>query len=166
MENGSYISEYITTIPVAFHIVSDDNLSWTVQENTLYQQLNILREAFPYYITGFSFTIYSIDITQNTNWSNSMVNHGDMKETLAIDPIHILNIYVCNQIENQGYATFPWDYPLVEPFMSGVVIHKSTLPGSNNIYGYTEGDVAVHEVGHFLGCCILLQMVVVQVNRL
>ena len=76
-----------------------------------------------------------------------------MKENLAIDPLHILNIYISKQNNGvYGYATFPLDdYESEHPNLSGVIIHKSTLPGGDNTIGWNQGGCLVHEVGHFMG---------------
>ncbi len=72
-----------------------------------------------------------------------------MKQALAIDPAHTLNIYICFLSGGLlGYARFPWEFP-EDSYMHGVVIKNSTLPGGTA--PYDEGDTGTHEVGHYVG---------------
>ena len=99
----------------------------------------------------------------NTNMKRSNVGGKD-----AWDPTRYLNFWICNmEYPNYvgivyGFATPPTGAPNwggtgvtkdVTDGETGVVIHYKVL-GKNNPLApgkYTEGKVAVHEVGHYLG---------------
>ena len=73
-----------------------------------------------------------------------------MKQALAIDPAHRLNVYTCSPGHDLlGWSYFPFSFP-EDNFMHGVVIHYGSLPGGP-IVPYNLGRTLTHEVGHYLG---------------
>jgi hypothetical protein len=140
------------TIPVAVHVVRMDDGSRNVTNQEIYDQIQVLNNA--YQNTHFQFSLLSIDRTNNSDWSIHYLNsraEEDMKAALSIDPKKILNFYICTPrdvIDGKlaGYAWFPWDFQ-EDDTMHGVVIRYTTLPGNGSFFGIT----AVHEVGHYLG---------------
>jgi len=73
-----------------------------------------------------------------------------MKRSLHLGTAEELNIYTLNVPGGLiGSATFPWDYA-AHPRLDGISILYSALPGGTAV-PYNEGDVAVHNVGHWLG---------------
>lgn len=70
----------------------------------------------------------------------------------AISPINRLNIWVCDLEEGLlGYSQFPGD-PLITDGLALDYIAIGVLPCDTCWWkGYQEGDVAVHEIGHWLG---------------
>ncbi len=140
-----------TSIPVAFHVVRMNNGSANVSDAQINDQMAVLNGA--YSGTGFSFTLLSVDRTNNSTWSRHSPGSSAeraMKRALAVDPTNTLNLYSCNLSGGLlGYATFPWYYA-ESSFMHGAVVLYSSLPGGN-AFPYNEGDTATHEVGHYLG---------------
>ena len=110
-------------IPIAFHVVAQDDGYGDVPDAQIYDQMDVLNAA--YAGTGFSFTLASIDRTYNTQVVHASLrqpsNERKMKEALAIDPATTFNIYLCNIGGGLlGYATFPDMYP-EDSYMHGVV---------------------------------------------
>eukprot|EP00594_Rhizosolenia_setigera_P013029 CAMPEP_0178956452 /NCGR_PEP_ID=MMETSP0789-20121207/10259_1 /TAXON_ID=3005 /ORGANISM="Rhizosolenia setigera, Strain CCMP 1694" /LENGTH=290 /DNA_ID=CAMNT_0020638377 /DNA_START=390 /DNA_END=1259 /DNA_ORIENTATION=+ len=62
----------------------------------------------------------------------------------------VLNIYISNLKGNFGWASFPTECGGSSTYLDGVVLDRDVLPGGTQTY-YNEGDVLVHEVGHWLG---------------
>lgn len=139
-------------IPVAFHVIYNVN-ERTGQEtgrvplSMLEAQIDVLNSAFAG--TGYSFTLASADWTRKKRWYQ-FNNEDSIKSSLAIDPAHNLNIYVAGIGDGLlGWAYFPDSYP-ESHYMHGIVLLNESLPGGTAT-PYNEGDVLVHEVGHYLG---------------
>ncbi len=65
----------------------------------------------------------------------------------VIEPEKYLNIWVCNLINNLGYAQFPGE----DSIMDGVVINYKCF-GKNSLDSvYNLGRTTTHEIGHWLG---------------
>ena len=138
-----------TVIPVAFHIIKKTDGTGEISNELINDQIYRVADAFKY--SNFSFIVYSIDRTTNDSLASATHNStadSAMKNALAVDPAHILNIYstVSGDI---GYSSFPWEFPESSK-MHGVVINYATLPGGSYPY-YGDGDVCIHEVGHYTG---------------
>jgi hypothetical protein len=120
--------------------------NWQIQA-----QIDTLNAAYD--SSGFIFYLSSIDRTPNNSWYNLNIQSPEetaMKQALAIDPAHTLNIYTANLASNLlGWAFFPWSFPETY-FMHGVVVLNTSLPGGT-AFPYNEGDTGTHEVGHYLG---------------
>jgi hypothetical protein len=103
--------------------------------------------------TGYRFSLASVDRTDDARWFKILPFTGDekhMKETLAIDPAHRLNVYSASLGHDLvGWAYFPFSFP-EDHFMHGVVIHYGSMPGGF-IVPYDLGRTLTHEVGHYLG---------------
>jgi hypothetical protein len=140
----------IITIPVAVHVIRYDDGRYDVYDYQIHEQIDVLSAAFAG--TGFYFYLASIDRTDNTAWSThdpGDPEEAEMKEALAVDPATTLNFYVCRGgFDHVNYATFPWQYP-EDSYMHGVVCLRITLPYGD--YPEYQGDIGVHEVGHFVG---------------
>ncbi len=104
--------------------------------------------------TAFRFTLAGVDTTINPAWAHMSPDtkeERDAKTALRQGGPRDLNIYIADIGDSLlGWSTFPWWYA-DDPVMDGVVILTSSLPGSVADHPYTEGDTAVHEVGHWLG---------------
>ena len=142
------------TIPVAFHVIytqSRRSTEGNVPQSWITAQMNVLNAA--YAGSGYSFTLASVDRTNNSRWftaSYGSRNELDMKAALAISPATTLNVYTTKPGQGLlGWATFPWDYPETST-RHGVVVHYGTLPGGG-LAPYNIGDTGTHEVGHYLG---------------
>lgn len=140
-------------IDVYFHVLrkgtspSDGN----VTDERIQQQFAVLNAA--YASTGYSFNLVSIDRWTNNCWFNlspgSTVDR-EMKLLLRRGDADDLNIYTANISGGLlGFSTFPSQYESRPP-EDGVTILHGTLPGGNAA-PYNLGDVAVHEIGHWLG---------------
>ena len=146
--NFDFQNRDILNIPIAFHIIYDDQSSdgGYIQENSINEQVNVLNDAFE--SSNISFTIHIINYIQNSNWYHNDDQYT-YKQQLAISPAQILNIYTTTAGGYLGYAYFPTSYP-ENSYMHGVVLNPYSFPGVSN-WQYDEGDTAVHEVGHYLG---------------
>lgn len=138
------------TIPVAFHVIAcgaDGN----VPQSEIDAQIRELNRA--YRGTGFSFVLSSVDRTDNCQWFKNLTGSGvekTVKQTLAIDPAHHLNVYSADLGHNLlGWSYFPQSFP-ESSFMHGVVMHYGTLPGGP-LAPYNLGGTLDHETGHYLG---------------
>jgi Pregnancy-associated plasma protein-A/Putative metal-binding motif len=143
--------DQILVIPVAFHVIRYDNgITGNVTTEQINDQIEVLNNA--YIDHGYQFFLQSIDITDNTNWSNQQSTNTErqMKSTLAVDPATTLNIYTVNYAQDfLGWAYYPSDFP-ENDYMHGVVLLYSSLPAGGSA-PYNEGDTGTHEVGHYFG---------------
>ena len=138
------------SIPVAFHVLHDGNNGY-LSSGDINGQMNVLNQAFSG--TGFSFTLASVDYTDNASWYNMGYNttaERDAKAALNIDPHTRLNVYTANLGGGLlGWATFPSSLN-GNPDDDGVVLLDESLPGGS-ASPYNQGDTGTHEVGHWLG---------------
>jgi hypothetical protein len=141
-------------IPVAFHVVYKETKRVREGDVPLWQieaQIDVLNAALQG--TPFQFYLAVVDRTKNNNWFGNCYNlrtEYEMKQALAIDPAHVLNIYSCQPNRGiLGYAYYPWSFP-EDDWRHGVVALYASLPGGTAA-PYNEGDTVTHEVGHYLG---------------
>ena len=138
------------TIPVAFHVIHDGN-NGNLSSGDINAQMNVLNSAFSG--TGFSFTLASVDYTDNATWFTMGPNttaERNAKTALNVDPFTHLNVYTAAPGGGLlGWATFP-SWLSGDPDDDGVVLLHSSLPGGSAA-PYNEGDTGTHEVGHWLG---------------
>lgn len=140
----------VTVIPVAFHVVHGAT-EGAVSMSQVNDQIDVLNSA--YADTAFSFYLASVDYTENENWFSGCHAFGKekkMKQALAIDPAHNLNVYTCKP----GAGYFGWSYTAwyqeESHYIHGPVVHFETLPGG--AYApFNLGDTLTHETGHYLG---------------
>lgn len=137
------------TISVAFHVITSQK-GGQVTDAQIAAQIAELNRA--YRGTGYSFRLTSVDRTENSSWYH-MTGGGvekKVKQALAIDPAHHLNLYTCAPGQQLlGWSYYPWSFP-EDNVMHGVVVHYGTMPGGY-LTKYDLGRSAVHEVGHYLG---------------
>jgi len=133
-------------IPVAFHVIYASDGTGLLSESAIYDQITVLNDAYAF--MGLSFTVSSIDFTENTSWFYNDPEYT-YKPILAIDPATTLNIYTTTAQGYLGYAYFPNSFA-EDSAMHGVVLHWQSLPGVHT-WNYDEGDTGTHEVGHYLG---------------
>jgi hypothetical protein len=142
-------------ILIAWHVIHDGQTGDIVQSQ-IDAQIGWLNAAYAGVPggadTGFTFSLASVDRTNNRRWFSMDAGTNlerQAKRSLAVDVAHRLNIYTCAPPSGANWGTFPWSYS-EDNYMQGVVLHYGYLPG-----GYLDplntGDIAVHEVGHYLG---------------
>ena len=148
-------SSLLTTIPVAFHVITGSGGAGDVPLSSLLRQLDILQSAFSANMSradsGIRFRLDSVTRHQNAKWFTGCASSGverDMKTHTAKDPTHTLNVWTCKP-GVLGWANLPTYYPESSP-LHGVVVHYQTLPGGSFLL-YNRGFTLVHEVGHYLG---------------
>lgn len=137
------------TIQVAFHVIHDAGAG-NVSDAEIQDQIRELNRNF--LGTGYRFSLASVDRTDSKRWFRLVPGTGDerhMKEALAIDPAHRLNVYTAAPKSYLGWAYLPWSLP-EEHVLHGVVIHYGTLPGGP-VEFFNLGRTLTHEVGHYLG---------------
>jgi hypothetical protein len=142
-------------ITVQFHVIYSESRKNGVQGNIpdsmIFDQMDVLNSAFAG--TGFSFTLGGISRTKNNGWYTRCYSSGTeskMKNALAVDPAHNMNVYTCSPSGGiLGYARFPDSYA-ESSNMHGVVLLDESLPGGSAA-PYNLGDTGTHEVGHYLG---------------
>jgi hypothetical protein len=151
-EHGGAIGEKTASrvIPVHVHRIHPAGGGGSATTQQVNAQISVLNAA--YAGTSFSFTLASIDDTNNNAWYTTTggASERDMKTTLRQGGSNALNLYFNNMGQGLlGWATFPSDYSR-SPSMDGVVVLFSSVPGGSAA-PYNEGDTATHEVGHWLG---------------
>jgi len=128
-------------VPIAFHVIHD-GASGKLTNQDIQGQLSVLNNA--YAGTGFSFTVSTVDYTDNKAWFNmgsGSVEEYNAKHSLTIDSSTHLNFYTANLSQGLlGWATFPSNLAS-EPEMDGVVILYTSLPGGS-AEPYNLGDTA------------------------
>ena len=137
------------TIQIAFHVIHDRGLG-NVPDEQILEQIRELNHNF--LGTGYRFSLASVDRTDDRRWFKVLPGTGDekhMKQTLAIDPAHRLNVYTCAPKDLLGWAYLPYSLP-EDNTLHGVVVHYGSLPGGY-IEFYDLGRTLTHEVGHYLG---------------
>lgn len=140
-------------IPVIFHVINigPGIENGDVPETILQAQIDVFNNAFSGGAGGsntdFRFELVGITRTTNAAWYTCAYHSPEeyaMKEALRQGDAKTLNIYTTNSPWNWG--GFPWYYQNA-PLHDGPVVRHAGLAGS----GVGQGDVPVHEVGHWLG---------------
>ena len=137
-------------IKIAWHVIYNGSTG-NVPQSQIDAQISYMNAR--YAGTGFTFSLASVDRTNNSRWFT--MTPGTSKETnaknaLAIDPTHRFNVYTCQPGQSLlGWATFPNSYA-ENSKKHGVVIHYASLPGGS-LAPYNLGGTLAHEAGHYLG---------------
>lgn len=138
-------------INVYFHVIYSSTGNGNVPDGQIQSQIDVLNAA--YSSTGWSFSLVSVDRTQNDTWytmANGSTAEVQAKNALRQGSADDLNIYSANIGGGLlGWATFPSNYAS-SPKMDGVVVLYASLPGGTAA-PYNLGDTATHEVGHWMG---------------
>lgn len=138
-------------VNVHFHVITDTFGNGALSLLEINNQMSVLNAAFS--ATPFSFNLASVTTTSNNSWyqvAPSTPAEFQMKSTLRVGGAADLNIYTANIGGGLlGWATFPSSYAS-NPINDGVVILTESLPGGS-ASPYNEGDILVHEVGHWVG---------------
>jgi hypothetical protein len=137
------------TIRVAIHVITNGSVG-AVSDDQIAAQMRELNRN--YAGTGYRFDLASVDRTDKRSWFNMGILTGaekDAKRTLAIDPAHTMNVYICAARQYLGWAYFPWSLP-EDHYLNGIVIDCGSLPGGYQV-PYNLGRTLTHESGHYLG---------------
>lgn len=150
-DNRSNLAVANVSVPIAFHVITDSSGAGDVPMSQINSQVDVLNLAYAPH--GFSFTLFSVDVTANNSWYRAgpdTFEETQMKNSLAIDPANTLNVYTSSPTGGLlGWATFPWYYDESDT-RHGVVILNESVPGGSAA-PFNEGDTLTHEVGHYLG---------------
>lgn len=138
----------LVDIPVFFHVIYHSNGTGNVSKSQIDDQIDVLNSS--YSSSEFSFYLAGISRTESDSWHTPGSKYlDDIVNTLSIDPVHALNVYICN-IPGYGFVLyFPWEKPASDK-NHGVFVDYTTLPGGSAT-DHNDGKTTVHEVGHFLG---------------
>lgn len=146
-------------IKVYFHVIRSSTLG-DVPDATLDNQITVLKNSFSGATGGATtlFTFVKAGVTRTTNsaWFNMTTNGSTVsdEEFAAKNALHQggatdLNFYTVNDVGGSAWARFPWEYPDT-PCLDGIVVPYKMLPDGARP-NFNAGDIAVHEVGHWLG---------------
>ncbi len=153
------------SIPVAFHVITDNKGFGDVPDAWLDAQIEILNRTYdgrdydghqsPGARTGYTFYKASVDRTRSNAWFKMLPGSNaeyKAKLNLGISTATTLNFYTSGPgFGLLGWATFPSWFSLPNgSIWDGVVIHWASLPGGP-ITNYNHGGTGVHEIGHWLG---------------
>lgn len=147
LQNMDRSSRSIINVQIAWHVIHADNGEGLLTSSQIEAQVAWLNYAFADF--DFIFTLSSVDYTENNDWFYNMYDlDSQVKYALNIDPVHHMNVYTAAIFSDgvAGYAYLPnqWNE---NSHNHGIVLDYRTLPYAA---GY-DGDVAVHETGHYLG---------------
>ena len=138
------------SIPVYVHVIHNGSGFTSATDAKINQQINVLNSAYAPW--GWSFSVVSVDHTNNNSWYTTTGGAAErkMKSALHQGSADDLNLYLNHMGRGLlGWATFPSSYAS-SPSMDGVVVLDDSLPGGSAAH-YNEGDTATHEVGHWMG---------------
>ena len=138
------------------HVLRENNTvaGGNVPRRWIDEQMSVLNDSFAGVTggpdTGFRFELAGITRTTNADWfqMHSQGQDRKMKEALKRGGLRTLNVYTVNHRTLLGYAWLAQEAEKVG-VLDGVVVHYQSLPGGN-FEIYSEGDTAVHEIGHWL----------------
>ncbi|KAF5363796.1 hypothetical protein D9756_000785 [Leucocoprinus leucothites] len=147
-----------TTIPVRFHVISEDNTvaGGNVPDSQLSAQIDVMNKA--YASAGITWTLAGTTRTVNADWFNNAGPDGSeqtsMKRALRVGGADTLNVYTVGFTSGSGagllgYSTFPSSYD-GNPTDDGVVMLYSSVPGGTAA-PYNLGQTLTHEAGHWVG---------------
>jgi hypothetical protein len=142
-------------IKIAWHVIYSGTIG-NIPQSMIDSTIVVLNRNFAGVPGGanteYTFSLASVDRTDNNTWFNMEYGsnaENKAKRALAIDVPHRLNVYSCNPPSGINWATFTRFWTERDP-RHGVVLHYGNLPGSYSA-PFNTGDLAVHEVGHYLG---------------
>ena len=122
-----------------------------VPDSMIAAQIAVLNNAFG--PQGWTFNLVHTDRTTNASWYSMGIGsaaEAQAKQALRLGGARALNLYTAGIGDGMvGWSSLPRDYAS-DPGDDGVVLLHSTLPGGVAA-PYNLGDVAVHQVGHWMG---------------
>jgi len=135
-------------IPTYFHIINPDQNDVTGNEQA---QVDKLNEGFAG--SGFSFNLEETTTTNSDDWWDFSVNDTATDEAMKADSrvgdCGTLNVWWTDISDLSGYAYLANFCPCFMEKDGVVMDHTTSLGGS--AVTYNEGNVLIHEVGHWMG---------------
>lgn len=148
-------------IDTYLHLVTSADQIERVTAYQMQRQFDRLSGSFARY--GIFFKLQAVTRTVNDTWASGS-DERVMKRTLRRGTYAALNIYFQTSLDtgvlgscsvpgplSSAAATDPSLYAL-----DGCTVAAGTVPGGG-LYGYDEGQTAVHETGHWLGLLHVFQ---------
>lgn len=143
---------HLGTVRVYFHCIYANEGGTPVgllTEADIDAQIDALSQKFD----NLDFVLEGVDFTENNEWFTMGIGspeEWEAKSALAVDPSQYLNIYSAGLADGLGgWAYFPWSWQ-AQTALDGVVILYSTVP-RGSLTNYNQGEICVHEVGHWAG---------------
>ncbi len=141
-------------IPVQFiHVMS--GADGFISEQQRVDQVQVLNDAYSQYGISFCYDPagqYPPKTVNNSLWFRMAPDTAAeiaCKASQGVSPDTVLNFYTARPESGLiGWATFP--FPKIDRKIDGIVMLDQSLPGSLET-PYSNGNIAVHEVGHWLG---------------
>ena len=164
-------SQTLIRIPVKWHSIALQDGSAATTALQMVDTIDHLNRVFAFQEGGFQFdfeVLRDVTYSQNTEWHFANRELGEdesFKRMLRQGDCSTLNIYTTGTFEGVfGWGTKPFDCNDVNPITKGcqnvcqtetmwddgVVLRYDLVRGGPRRL-YKEGDVLVHEVGHWLG---------------
>jgi Pregnancy-associated plasma protein-A len=156
---GKASTQFSTTVPVYFHVVTDGKIG-ALTDRQIAAQMSVLNNTFAGgeggAAAGFTFTLTGVTRTDNADWfyanPGGTAEHR-MKQTLHQGGTSALNLYSTTAGDYLGWAYLP--SIVTKPgqaYLDGVVVDWESMPKTSSTYKgrYDEGETATHEVGHWL----------------
>ncbi|MEL4505124.1 zinc metalloprotease [Luteococcus sp. H138] len=151
-------------IPVYVHVINDGTAATNVSDAVIARQLQVLNAAYAgsnsgaLAGSGFSFSLVKTNRITKSTWANKVSPGSRVEKQIKASRVgdaKTLNIWITGLGSSGGqlfgWATFPSDYAR-NPGMDGLMIDRRTLEGQPGAFpGYSEGDTATHEIGHWMG---------------
>ncbi|KAK2598045.1 hypothetical protein QQS21_005822 [Conoideocrella luteorostrata] len=130
-------------VDVYMHMVAESETS------AAYLSLAVLNTSYAQ--AGIAFHLKGSDWKINSGWAKG-IDYDSMKKSLHKGDKKSANLYIVEKFETYGLSTFPEDLSKPdELLLDGCILQAATVPGGIAGLGYTEGIIAVHEVGHWFG---------------
>lgn len=119
--------------------------------------MDVLNED--YASAGITFNLLGITRTTNSAWYSDS-NETAMKTALRQGDYKTLNVYFQNLGDGLlGYCYFPTSNPTASDLrLDGCSILSTSVPGGTTT-SYNLGRTATHEIGHWFGICLYLELV-------
>ena len=143
-------------VPVYVHNIKKGSGSDRVADGhigsaTIDTTISLLNTAFA--SAGITFVKRSVEATLRPDWFEVLplgsfppsAEEIAMKQALREGGPNTLNIYTRGGTSLTSSALFPWEY-WDNPWRDGISVHVDSFPRTG-----VDGDVVVHEVGHWLG---------------
>ena len=148
----------LSSTPIAtwFHVITEGP-GTDVTDAQIAEQLAVLNQAFGgssvSATTPFSFVHAGTDRTENPDWYGPEFTAGspaerEAKTVLRQGGASTLNVYV-TQTDGASWGRFPEWYRW-SPELDGIVVNRANFAGGSSLTN-GAGDIAVHEVGHWMG---------------